>query len=149
MVLGTGGASKAVVTYLLDKGVKKIYLVSRNHKNESDYKDDRVEYTTYEEIEEIKGDVIINTTPVGMYPKTGVSPVGESIIKNFDTLIDIIYNPRVTEFLAIGEKLNKKVCGGLEMLVGQAIKSEEVWQEMDIDDEVFDKVFSKINENFK
>ncbi|ETJ34401.1 Shikimate 5-dehydrogenase, partial [human gut metagenome] len=33
---------------------------------------DRVEYTTYEEIEEIKGDVIINTTPVGMYPKTGV-----------------------------------------------------------------------------
>ena len=109
MVLGTGGASKAVVTYLLDKGVKKIYLVSRNHKNESDYKDDRVEYTTYEEIEEIKGDVIINTTPVGMYPKTGVSPVGENIIKNFDTLVDIIYNPRVTEFLAIGEKLNKKV----------------------------------------
>lgn len=149
MVLGTGGASKAVVTYLLDKGVKKIYLVSRNHKNESDYKDDRVEYRTYEEIEEIKGDVIINTTPVGMYPKTGVSPVGENIIKNFDTLIDIIYNPRVTEFLAIGENLNKKVCGGLEMLVGQAIKSEEVWQEMDIDDEVFDKVFSKINENFK
>ena len=42
-----------------------------------------------------------------------------------------------------------KLCGGLEMLVGQAIKSEEVWQEMDIDDEVFDKVFSKINENFK
>ena len=66
MVLGTGGASKAVVTYLLDKGVKKLYLVSRTEKEESDYDDSRVEYTTYEKIKDIKGEILVNTTPVGM-----------------------------------------------------------------------------------
>ena len=149
VVLGTGGASKAVVTYILDKGIGKIYLVSRNHKNESYYKDDRVERITYEEIKKVKGDIIINTTPVGMYPKVGISPVDEEVIENFETLIDIIYNPRMTKFLDIGKKLNKKICGGLEMLVGQAIRSEEIWQEIEINDEVFNSVFSKIDGSFK
>ena len=84
-----------------------------------------------------------------MYPHIDVSPVEEDVIQNFDVLIDIIYNPRKTKFLDIGEKLNKKICGGLEMLVGQAIKSEEIWQEMKISNEIFDKVYSHINKNFK
>ena len=149
MVLGTGGASKAVVTYLLDKGIKKIYLVSRTQKEESDYDDSRVEYTTYEKIKNIKGEILVNTTPVGMYPRTGVSPVQEDVINNFHTLIDIIYNPRMTRFLEIGQELGKKVCGGLEMLVGQAIKAEEIWQEMSIDNDVLEKVYECINEQFK
>lgn len=149
VVLGTGGASKAVVTYLLDKGASKVYLVSRTEKKDSGYEDSRVECRTYETIKGIKGYVIVNTTPVGMYPKTDAAPVSEDVIDNFEVLIDIIYNPRKTKFLEIGEKLNKKICGGLEMLVGQAIKSEEIWQEMNIDDEVFEKVYSNINKNFK
>lgn len=149
VVLGTGGASKAVVTYLLYNGASKVYLVSRTEKSESGYDDSRVECRTYETIKDVKGYAIVNTTPVGMYPKTDISPVSEEIINNFDVLIDIIYNPRKTKFLELGEKLNKKICGGLEMLVGQAIKSEEIWQEMKIDDEVFEKVYSNINKNFK
>lgn len=145
MVLGTGGASKAVVTYLLDNNVSKLYLVSRNKVNEFSNNDPRVEYYTYDEINEIKGDIIINTTPVGMYPDVNSSPVSENIIDNFNVLIDIIYNPRKTKFLEIGQKLNKKICGGLEMLVGQAIKSEEFWQDTNINDEVFDEVYSYIN----
>ena len=149
MVLGTGGASKAVVTYLLDKGVKKLYLVSRAKKDNSDYDEERVEYTTYEEINDIRGNILVNTTPVGMYPKCDVSPVQEHVIDNFHTLIDIIYNPRMTKFLEIGNKLGKKVCGGLEMLVGQAIKAEEIWQEMSISNDVLEKVYEHINKQFK
>lgn len=149
MVLGTGGASKAVVTYLLDKGVKNLYLVSRTKKDNSDYDDERVEYVTYEEIKDIKGQILINTTPVGMYPKVDASPVEDDVIGNFDTLIDIIYNPRITKFLETGNKLGKKVCGGLEMLVGQAIKAEEIWQEMSINNDVLEKVYEHINEQFK
>lgn len=148
MVLGTGGASKAVVTYLLDKGIEKLYIVSRTKKEESDYDDSRVEYTTYEEIKDIKGQILVNTTPVGMYPKTGSSPVQEDVIGNFDTLIDIIYNPRMTKFLEIGQNLGKKICGGLEMLVGQAIKAEEIWQEMSIGNDVLEEVYKCINEQF-
>jgi len=141
MVLGTGGASKAVVTYLLDNNVSKLYLVSRSKNVVSSYDDSRVEYITYEEIKHVKGDIIVNTTPVGMYPNIDASPVSEDIIDNFD----IIYNPRKTKFLEIGENLNKKICGGLEMLVGQAIKSEEFWQDRKIDDKVLDEVYSYID----
>ena len=148
MVLGTGGASKAIVTYLLDKGIKKVYLVSRTLKDNSDYNDSRVEYTTYEKIENIKGQILVNTTPIGMYPKIGVSLVQEDIINNFDTLIDIVYNPRMTRFLEIGQSLDKKICGGLEMLVGQAIKSEEIWNEIEINNDVLEEVYKSINEQF-
>lgn len=149
MVLGTGGASKAVITYLLDSGVKEVYLVSRKKKEKSEYEDSRVKNVTYEEIKNIKGDVLVNATPVGMYPNVDNSPVGEDIIDNFSTLVDIIYNPRMTKFLSIGEKLNKKVCGGLEMLVGQAIKAEEFWQDREIGNDVLEKVYEEINEQFK
>lgn len=145
MVLGTGGASKAVVTYLLDNNVSKLYLVSRSKNVVSSYDYSRVEYITYEEIKHVKGDIIVNTTPVGMYPNIDASPVSENIIDNFKVLIDIIYNPRKTKFLEIGENLNKKICGGLEMLVGQAIKSEEFWQGRKIDDKVLDEVYSYID----
>ena len=144
MVLGTGGASKAVVTYLLDHEVREVYLVSRRKADKKTYEDKRVKYVTYEEIENIKGHIIINTTPVGMYPKVDSSPVDEKIISNFNVLVDIVYNPRKTKFLQIGESLNKKVCGGLEMLVGQAIKSEEIWQDMKIDSSVFETVYDYI-----
>lgn len=149
MILGTGGASKAIVTFLLDKGIKKIYLVSRTKKVVSEYEDARVEYTTYEDIKDINGNILINTTPVGMYPKTDASPANKEIVNNFETLIDIIYNPRMTEFLKIGKSLNKKICGGLEMLVGQAVKSEEFWQDVSISDEIMNEVYSHINEKFK
>lgn len=145
MILGTGGASKAVVTYLLDNKVSKLYLVSRSKNVVSSYDDSRVEYATYEEIENVQGDIIVNTTPVGMYPNIDASPVSENVIDNFKVLIDIIYNPRKTKFLEIGEKLNKKICGGLEMLVGQAIKSEEFWQGRKIDDKVLEEVYSYID----
>lgn len=149
MVLGTGGASKAVIHYLLDNEIKEVYLVSRNKKKVSEYEDLKVKNVTYEEIKDITGDVLVNTTPVGMYPNVDNSPVGEDIINNFNTLVDIVYNPRLTKFLSIGEKLNKKICGGLEMLVGQAIKAEELWQDRIIDDEVLEKVYNDINERFK
>lgn len=149
MVLGNGGAAKAVITYLLDQGIKKIYLVSRRKSINSDYNDEKIEIKTYEEIGDIKGDILINTTPLGMYPNVDVAPVDEDTINNFNTLIDIIYNPKKTKFLKIGEKLNKKVCGGIEMLIGQAIKSEEIWQEHSLDRAVAEELYSMFQDEFK
>ncbi|WP_238948951.1 shikimate dehydrogenase [Clostridium sp. YIM B02569] len=148
MVLGTGGGAKAIITFLLDEGVSKIYLVSRTHKNDEQY-DDKIECVTYEEIEHIKGHVIINTTPVGMYPNVDVSPVGHKVIDNFNVLIDIVYNPKETKFLSLGRELNKSVYGGLTMLIYQAIKSEEIWQDFSISEEISEEISSYINEEFK
>ncbi|AOR24488.1 shikimate dehydrogenase [Clostridium taeniosporum] len=149
MILGTGGASKAVVTLLLDKGIKKIYLISRTKKSRSISEDERIEYETYEDINDVKGDILINATPIGMYPNLNNSPVNENIINNFDVLIDLIYNPRETKFLQCGKKLNKKVCGGLDMLIGQGIKSSEIWHDMSINIDIQEELYSYINKEFK
>lgn len=149
MVLGNGGASKAVITYLLDKGIKKIFLVSRKILEDSGYEDNRVEWKTYDEISNIKGDILINTTPLGMYPHMEGTPVDEKIISNFNALIDLIYNPKETKFLKIGRELNKKIAGGIEMLVGQAIKAEEIWQETSLDNEVTRKLYWIFEDEFK
>jgi len=149
MVLGNGGAAKAVITFLLDEGIKKIYLASRKSKDNSGYDDERIECKSYEEISHIKGDILINSTPLGMYPHIEETPVNEDIISNFNALIDIIYNPKQTKFLKIGKTLNKKVCGGIEMLVGQAIKAEEIWQGVAIDNKVTEELYSIFKNEFE
>lgn len=149
MVLGNGGAAKSIITYLLDEGIKKIYLISRKVNSNSGYEDQRVEFKTYEQISNIKGDILINTTPLGMYPHVDETPVKEDVVSNFNTLIDIIYNPKETEFLKIGKVLNKKVCGGIEMLVGQAIKAEEIWQGQSLDNEVTKSLYSLFEDEYK
>lgn len=136
MILGDGGAAKAVIAYLLDEGINKIYLVSRKIKEANTDEDSKIIRKTYEEIENIDGDILINTTPVGMYPNIDSTPVEHNTINKFRTLIDIVYNPKETKFLKIGKQLNKQVCGGIEMLLGQAIKSQEIWQEKNISKEI-------------
>ena len=147
VVLGAGGAAKAVIAYLLDNGVKNVYLVSRD-KNSSVEVDKRVMRIDYTDLKSIKGDILVNTTPVGMYPNVENSPVSEDIIKKYEALVDLIYNPEWTEFLKLGKKLGKKTCGGLYMLVGQAIKSEETWQEKEISQDILTTIYNELKANF-
>lgn len=149
MVVGNGGAAKAVITYLLDHDIKKIYLVSRKIKGNSADKDERIEFKTYEEISEIKGDILINTTPLGMYHKVDYTPVIEDIINNFNSLINIIYNHKEIKFIEIGKTLNKKARYGIEMLVGQVIKAEEIWQRYKLDNELTQGLYSIFENEFK
>ena len=142
VILGSGGASKAVISCVKDLGAKEVYLVSRN-KSDKQAKND-VNLIDYEDLKEIKAQVIVNTTPVGMYPKDDFSPVNEDIIKNFDYVIDVVYNPLKTKFMEIGENLGKKTCGGIEMLIMQGLKSEEIWNDFVISKEDTNKIISKL-----
>lgn len=148
VILGNGGAAKAVVHYLLDNEVEKIYIASRNPKVDN-YKLNRVEIIGYDNIKNIKGDILINSTPIGMYPKNGVSTVDKDVINNFKILVDLIYNPEETEFLRIGKTLNKKTVGGLYMLVAQAVKAEEIWNNIKIDEDVIKEIYKEVNRKFK
>ena len=147
-VLGTGGASKAVITYLLDSDVSEILLVSRKKKDL--YKNEKkIKVIEYKDLKGVLGDIIINTTPVGMYPKMQDSPVTLEIIKNYDVLVDLIYNPLETEFIKLGKENNKITCSGLMMLVGQAVKAEEIWQHKTIDKKVIINIYNKLIKEFK
>lgn len=142
VVLGTGGASKAVVEYLKDKKAKSITLVSREKKENLD----NIVYKTYND--NISGEVLINTTPVGMYPNIGKSPLENNVIENFSVVVDLIYNPTKTELINIAEKQGKKICGGLEMLIFQAIKAEEIWQGIEIPNYISEELYREIIKEF-
>lgn len=145
-LLGYGGACKSSLQYLLDNGAKQIYIATRNPNNFSS--NDKVKFISYENLRDIKGDIIINTTPVGMYPNVDVSPVDEEVIFNYNTLIDLIYNPQTTRFLEIGKNQGKKSVNGLLMLVGQAVAAEEIWNNLKIKDECINEIYQILKKRF-
>lgn len=150
VILGTGGACKAAFTYILDNGVKELYLVSRNPEDiDLNIKDDRLKVINYDKLKEIKGDIIINSTPVGMYPNNDKCPIDKEIIDNYDIVMDLIYNPLETKLLEYGREKEKVSLGGLYMLVAQAVKAQEIFQGMDIDNDIIDSIYKSLQDNFK
>lgn len=134
LILGTGGASLTVLAVCTDLGAKSVRFVSRT----GDINYDNV-YSVCPEAE-----VIINTTPVGMYPKTGVSPIDLYKFENIIGVIDIIYNPAKTQLLLDAKSLGLPCINGLPMLVAQAKRACEIFLDENIDDEEIDKITSYI-----
>ncbi|MCR1952460.1 shikimate dehydrogenase [Clostridium sp. DSM 100503] len=147
VILGNGGACRAVTHYLLDNKISNVKIVSRKPKKE-EFDLQNVDLITYEELKEISGDILINSTPVGMYPDINVSPVSEDVVKNFNVLVDLIYNPMETKFLNVGNSLSKKTTCGLYMLIGQAAKAQEIWQGISIDEEIIKEIYEKLKLKF-
>ncbi len=133
LVLGSGGASKTAVYALQRLGASDVVVISRSGKN------------NYDNIEiHADAEIIVNTTPVGMFPKNGISPVELSRFSRLTGAVDLIYNPEKTEFLMQAERLGVKHIGGLYMLVAQAAEAsayftKNKYTEADIDD-VYKKV---------
>ncbi len=148
-VLGAGGAAKSIVWYLKDHGANVI-LVTRNiaQAKEKFVEENLpiIDYRTLEKKPSAYG--IINTTPIGMYPHQGESPITIELIKKFEIAIDIVYNPRETLFLKNAKSVGLKTFGGLWMLVGQALESERIWQDADFDTvdekEIYEKVSKEL-----
>ena len=123
LVLGTGGASKAVVAALDDLEIP-FQLVSRRSSDSA---------LSYEDLESKKAlikshKLIINTTPVGMHPKTDALPgINTSHLTGQHFVYDLIYNPEKTALLKAAEQKGARIKNGLEMLHLQAEKSWEIW----------------------
>jgi shikimate dehydrogenase len=122
LILGTGGASKAIAYSLKELNIKFNY-VSRRESNSSHF--------TYNDLNETvisKHQIIINCTPLGTHPNTNQCPdIPYDAISNKHLLFDLIYNPEETKFLTIGKLRGATICNGLEMLELQAEKAWEIW----------------------
>lgn len=140
-VLGTGGASKAIIKALLDHDAADIVMISRNNNNIFGQKT-----ASYEEFEKGKlaADIIINCTPVGMYPNIESSPISERPILKAECVVDLIYNPKETLLMKKASSLGVKNFNGLYMLVGQAVKAQEIWNDMIISDETTNKIYEQV-----
>jgi shikimate dehydrogenase len=121
LVLGTGGASKAVV-YTLQQLSIPFQFVSRT-------RSDMV--LSYEDISPeliAEHTIIINTTPLGMYPKIdSLPPLPYHVLTKDHYLYDLVYNPQETAFLSKGKAAGAEIENGLDMLYSQAEKAWEIW----------------------
>lgn len=91
-------------------------------------------------------DLMINATPVGMFPKVEASPVEASALKKVKTLFDCIYNPRQTRLMQDGEAAGCQVIGGLDMLVWQAVAAQEIWFVRRFKNEQVERVIAQLQE---
>lgn len=123
LILGTGGAAKAV-EYSLKKMEIEFKYVSRTAK------DGVFSYADLNEALMQEYTLIINSTPLGMYPKIDGKPnIPYQFCNEKHLFYDLVYNPEVTQFLAEGKKNGAQIKNGLEMLHLQAAKAWEIWNE--------------------
>lgn len=149
-VLGSGGASKSVIVALHDLGAKEIVVVTRDVESKRRELKNRfrnIEVVSYENI--IGGDIVVNTTPLGMYPNIDSFPLDEEILKRFDIAVDVVYNPKTTKFLQLAKNCSLKCVDGVSMLVGQAIKSDELWEGIEVDRDTRDEVEKRVIERLE
>ena len=124
LILGTGGVSLTVKTVLEDMGAGEIVFISRsgpdNYQNLDRHADARI---------------IVNATPVGMYPKTGISPVDLDQFPVLEGVFDLIYNPAKTQLLLDAERRGLCRSNGLGMLVAQAKAAAERFLDVSLPDD--------------
>lgn len=148
VILGSGGASKALIYGFHLEGASVITIAARNKEARDELKK-QFPYIRVCDLEDIpSGDIIINTTPVGMFPHAGVSPVGASVIRRFKIASDIVYNPLITEFLHIAREEGLQIVTGLMMLVDQAIGSEEIWLGKKLDYNMGNRIHEELTKLF-
>jgi len=135
IVLGSGGSSKTICAVLKDLGASGVTVISRS--GEDNYNNIDRHYDA---------DIIVNTTPVGMYPKTGVSCITLDNFKNCKGVLDIIYNPAKTKLILDAQRLGIPHSNGLPMLVAQAKKACELFLDKKINDSEINRIV-KIIEN--
>lgn len=148
VVLGSGGASKSVVTLLKDKSCKSIKIVTRKVNDKQS--DSFIEYIDYDKLKNInKSYLLVNTTPVGMSPNISNSPVGKDVISKFEVCFDAIYNPIETLFLKKAKECNVKTIDGLYMLVGQAVYTFEIYTGIKVDEKIFYDIYMEVKSLLK
>lgn len=140
VILGTGGASKAVEKSCEHLGAKSITYVSRDKAKKLNHK--VIDYS-----EKICGDVLINSTPVGMYPKMDLSPLPDTSC--FSDVVDLIYNPNETLLLKNAKKHGANTVNGLYMLVAQGICSQMLWHGKEFDKKIIDDIYDVLKNKIK
>lgn len=143
VILGSGGAARCALRLAKDEGASEVMVISRAP-SQTDKMLAAVSYEALDSIDSI--DVLINTTPVGMYPMTDECPVPDSVIAKCSAVADLIYNPARTVLLKKAAAMGKAWAGGLWMLCAQAVKAEEIWTGRAFSDAICASIFNTLSE---
>ena len=138
LVLGSGGASKTAVASSKRLGAREVIVISRSGEN------------NYENIYDNEdAQIIVNTTPVGMFPENGASPVSLKKFKHIEFVADLIYNPCMTALLIEASELGIPYTNGMPMLVAQGFLSSELFFDKKYDDGIIENALTDILHRMK
>ena len=137
LVLGSGGASNTAVAVLEELGAQVI-VISRNGENNYDNLHIHADAA-----------IIVNTTPLGMYPHTGITPVDLDLFPQLEGILDVVYNPARTKILLDAEKRGLVTMNGLLMLVAQAKEAAEWFSGTTISDDVIPEIHRTLRQQME
>ncbi|MBV8886840.1 MAG: shikimate dehydrogenase [Chroococcidiopsidaceae cyanobacterium CP_BM_RX_35] len=144
VILGNGGAARAVAFGCAELGCAEIHVTGRNQAKLEEFKSswvnsnlNNLQVHNSEQLPQLipQATLLVNTTPIGMYPKVEESPLRAAIMAHLPPnaiVYDLIYNPRPTQLLRQAEQLQLNTLNGLEMLVYQGAAALEIWLQQPI-----------------
>lgn len=133
VVLGSGGASLTAVACAKKLGAREVVVISRSSEN------------NYANLaRHADADIVVNTTPVGMYPNTGAAAADLKVFPRCSGVLDVVYNPRHTALLIQAEELGIPCSDGLPMLVAQAKAAEEHFFQKSIPDSENERILAML-----
>lgn len=155
VILGSGGTSKTATYVALKSGAKSVTIVSRKKPEKEEDRINKPEYATGEQVvyksdyasakEWQDAKILVNTTPVGMYPNNDATPIDLDVFEGLEAVIDVIYNPLETYLVMNAKKKGIPATCGLAMLIAQGWYAEEIWKHADELDKVDLKIDSKLS----
>lgn len=132
VIFGSGGASLTVQAAAKRQNARQIVVVSRSGEN------------NYENLDRHSdAEIIVNATPVGMYPDVGKSPCDLELFPKCEGVLDVVYNPARTALLLQAEKLGIPNANGLSMLVSQAMYAEKIFG-LEVDETATERIINKL-----
>ncbi|MCL2694933.1 MAG: hypothetical protein FWE69_01255 [Clostridiales bacterium] len=134
VILGSGGTAKTALIAAKDGGAREVVTISRD--NFGSHKD------------HANADILINTTPVGMYPNNESQLVDLVAFPNLSGLLDVIYNPNKTRLVLAAEDRGIPAAGGLPMLVAQAFYAHKLFFDLDLDEALIEDTLVKTERQF-
>lgn len=138
LVLGSGGASATVSCVLEDQQAGEVVVISRSGENHYGNLDRHRD-----------AEVIVNTTPVGMYPETTAAPVSLEQFPSCEAVVDIVYNPLRTRLLQDAERRGIKTANGLAMLVAQGHRAAEIFLDKPLDKALIENGLRTLERDFR
>ncbi|MCR0204005.1 shikimate dehydrogenase [[Clostridium] innocuum] len=134
LIIGNGGASAAIQAVVRHEKAGQMVIVDVVTGNGA---------ISYDEMfsSHLDAEIIINTSPIGMYPRIGNAPIDISMFHKCEAVMDVIYNPILTRLCFEAQEMDIKRVNGLEMLIAQAKQSVEFFLDKKIDDQIIDDIY--------
>jgi shikimate dehydrogenase len=127
VILGAGGTARAALYGVVKAGGHPVIINRTKGKARALAQDWECPYESLKNVGKIKADILINTTPVGMFPQDAESPVAGNVLQQFSWVVDVIYNPLKTKLLKEAEKAGCRTLFGLNMFVHQGAEQIRLW----------------------